>query len=102
MPTSQNFTAYTNNVNSYLPAVLKENKSGWIIEYYAAHPQTEALVRKKIKLNRIVSRYKKTSDARKHIASMIVKINNQLMTIIVYESKTESILYLFKFFLCNV
>ena len=78
MPTSQNFTAYTNNVNSYLPAVLKENKSGWIIEYYAAHPQTEALVRKKIKLNRIVSRYKKTSDARKHIASMIVKINSQL------------------------
>ena len=70
MPTSQNFTAYTNNVNSYLPAVLKENKSGWIIEYYAAHPQTEALVRKKIKLNRIVSRYKKTSDARKHIASI--------------------------------
>ena len=34
-----------NNVNPYLPAILKENKSGWIIEYYVTHPQTELLTR---------------------------------------------------------
>jgi len=67
-----------NNVNSYLPAILKENKSGWVIEYYVVHPQTEVLTRKQIRLSRIVSRYKKLSDARKHIATMIIKINNQL------------------------
>ena len=67
-----------NNVNSYLPAILKENKSGWIIEYYVTHPQTKILTRKQIRLSRIIARYKKLSDARKHIATMIIKINNQL------------------------
>ena len=67
-----------NNVNSYLPAILKENKSGWVIEYYVIHPQTEVLTRKQIRLSRIVSRYKKISDARKHISTMMIKINNQL------------------------
>jgi len=76
MPIHQNFTRA--NINNYLPAVLKENKSGWIIEYYAAHPQTELLTRKQIRLSRIVARHKKISDARKHIASMIAKINRQL------------------------
>jgi len=66
------------NINSYLPAVLKENKSGWIIEYYISHPQTEVLIRKKIKLNRIISRYAKISDMRKHITGMINNINQKL------------------------
>jgi hypothetical protein len=71
-------TSGRNNVNTYLPAILKKNKSGWIIEYYAIHPQTELLTRKQVRLARIISRYSKTSDARKHITTMINKINNQL------------------------
>ena len=79
MSIHQQSTDRNNNVNSYLPAILKENKSGWIIEYYVTHPQTKILTRKQIRLSRIVARYKKPSDARKHIASMIIKINNQLV-----------------------
>jgi len=66
------------NVNSYLPAVLKENKSGWIVEYYVVNPQTELLARKKIKLNRVVSRYNRVSDARKHITGIINNVNQKL------------------------
>ena len=69
---------YRHNVNSYLPAVLKENKSGWIIEYYVVNPQTELLARKKIKLNRVVSRYNKITDARKHITGIISTVNQKL------------------------
>ena len=67
-----------NDINRYLPAILKENLSGWIIEFYVIHPQTELLTRKQIKLTRIVSRYKKKGDARLHISGMITNINKKL------------------------
>jgi len=28
----------------YLPAIVKENKSGWLIEYYIEHPVEHSLV----------------------------------------------------------
>lgn len=65
-------------INAYLPAVLKENKSGWIIEYYATHPITLILTRKQIRLQRIVSRYKSVKEARMHVYRMIVVINAKL------------------------
>lgn len=65
-------------MNGYLPAMLKENPSGWLIEYYVAHPQTGKLTRKKIKLTRIVSRYTRKSDARRHAAGMVALINERL------------------------
>jgi len=37
---------------NYLPAILKTNKSGWIIEYYVENPLTQMLARKKIKLTK--------------------------------------------------
>ena len=42
---------------NYLPAILKTNQSGWIIEYYVENPQTQMLARKKIKLQRLLCRY---------------------------------------------
>ena len=78
MPTHQIFTNTASSINGYLPAVLKEYKSRWEIEYYVVHPQTKLLTRKQIKLNRIVSRYTRKTDARKHIAEMIIAINAKL------------------------
>lgn len=40
---------------NYLPAMLKTNKSGWLIEYYVENPQTQELSRKRIKLQRLLS-----------------------------------------------
>ena len=79
MSVPQNFTNQTNNaINSYLPAVLKENKSGWIIEYYAEHPTTHILARKQIKLQRIIGRYTCKKDARLHVQRMIFVLNTKL------------------------
>lgn len=64
--------------NNYLPAVLKENKSGWIIEYYIENPQTNTLARKQIRLKTLLKRYKSAKDARVHIARMIQNINTKL------------------------
>lgn len=79
MSTTQNFPEYNNTLAKYLPAVLKENKSGWIIEYYCEHPTTKKLTRKQIKLSRIVSRYKSVKDARAHCARMVQVLNAKLV-----------------------
>ena len=34
--------------SNYLPAILREYKSGWIIEYYSKNPLTKKLERKKL------------------------------------------------------
>lgn len=68
----------TTCINKFLPAVLKENKSGWIIEYYCEHPVSHILTRKQIKLQRIVTRYKSVKDARAHISRMVIVLNSKL------------------------
>ena len=68
------------SATNYLPAVLKENKSGWIIEYYVENPATQVLTRKKIKLERLIQRYKTKGELKKHINSIIVALNLKLST----------------------
>lgn len=63
---------------NYLPAILKEYKSRWIIEYYVEHPLTKKMVRKVIRVNHIVSRYPNKSKARIHIHKMVTAINIKL------------------------
>src|SRR5574344_1874770 len=65
---------------NYLPATLKTNKSGWLIEYYVENPQTQELVRKRIKLQRLLSRYSSKTEAKKHINNIIVARNMKLST----------------------
>jgi site-specific recombinase XerD len=65
---------------NYLPATLKTNQSGWIIEYYVENPQTQLLARKKIKLQRLLCRYPSKTEARKHINNIIVALNMKLST----------------------
>jgi hypothetical protein len=65
---------------NYLPAVLKTNQSGWIIEYYVENPQTQILARKMIRLQRLLKRYPSKMEARKHINNIIVALNMKLST----------------------
>ena len=65
---------------NYLPAILKTNQSGWIIEYYVENPQTQMLARKKIKLQRLLCRYPSKTEARRHINNIIVALNMKLST----------------------
>lgn len=74
---SINQNPYT-QTNTYLPAVLKENKSGWIVEYYVIHPQSKELMRKKIKLTRIITRYSRLRDARAHAQQIVMSLNQKL------------------------
>jgi len=71
-------TAYS--AANYLPATLKTNKSGWIIEYYVENPQTQLLARKMIRLQRLLNRYPSKMDAKKHINNIIVALNMKLST----------------------
>lgn len=62
----------------YMPAVLKEATNNWYIEYYCENPQTRELKRFRTRMNKIVKRHKKKSDARKCCLDIVAKINNQL------------------------
>ncbi|MDR0829581.1 MAG: tyrosine-type recombinase/integrase [Prevotellaceae bacterium] len=64
--------------NRYLPANLHENKSGWIIEYFAFHPQKQVLQRKQIRLKRIQQRYTRKIDAKRHALEICETINQKL------------------------
>ena len=66
--------------SNYLPAMLQEYKSGWVIEFYAENPITKKMERKKIKLTRLVSRYKSVKDARLHANKMVMALNIRLST----------------------
>jgi site-specific recombinase XerD len=65
---------------NYLPATLKTNKSGWLIEYYVENPQTQSLQRKKIRLERLMCRYSSKSEAKRHINNIIIALNMKLST----------------------
>ena len=57
-------TAYS--AANYLPATLKTNKSGWIIEYYVENPQTQILAKGRkteVMSNRTYNNYAKTGSA---------------------------------------
>jgi hypothetical protein len=65
-------------ITDFLPAVLKQNKSGWLIKYYAKNPHTSTLYRKQIKLGRLVTRYATKREAKAHIGKIIVNLNAKL------------------------
>ena len=62
----------------YLPAVLHEYKSGWLIEYYVEHPINHKMVRKTQKVNRLLSRYSSKIKARAHINKIVHNLNLKL------------------------
>jgi len=66
--------------SNFLPAMLREYKSGWIVEYYAENPLTKKMERKKLKLTKLVSRYKSKKDARLHANKIVMALNIRLST----------------------
>ncbi len=72
-------TPPTKNVSrQYIPACLKHTAAGWLIEYYALHPQRETLERRQIKLNRERKRFTRYIDFKLYANSIVCNINNRL------------------------
>jgi len=63
---------------NYLPAKLKKNKSGWIVEYYVENPITGDTVRIRQRVQSIAKRYKTKREAEVHIDKIIFDINCKL------------------------
>lgn len=78
----QNGTSARDSIRDceYYPAQLKEYASGkdWRIEYYIQSPIDGKMYRKEIRVTRILKRYTKKAEARRHINEMILSINNKL------------------------
>lgn len=75
MPTSQVPNLQT---RQHVPAMLKHNGIGWFIEYYSQNPQTEEMVRFRLKLNRERKRYARVADFRQYAATVANEINIKL------------------------
>ena len=66
-------------VFSYLPAQLKKNKSGWLIEYWCEDPATNEMRRCRLRVAKICKRYSTQREAIVHIAKIVNHINIKLM-----------------------
>jgi len=71
------FNQETLNFN-YLPAKLKKNKSGWLVEYYVENPITCDTIRIRKRVQNIAKRYKTKREAEIHIDKIIFDINCKL------------------------
>ena len=64
--------------SNYYPAVLREHKSGWMIEYYVRNPyimsdsSKEEYIRKTQKVNHLIQRYGNKSAVRRHVNKMVM------------------------------
>lgn len=74
MSQTQNFLP----VFGFVPAVLKKYKSGWVVVYWVTNPASGRLTKKCIKVNGIVRRFAKKSEAVSYINVMIDKLNRNL------------------------
>ena len=64
---------------TYYPAMVQRIASvGWVIEYYVLNPQTNKMVRKRIKLNRLRKHCLNAGDFRARANEMAVHINARL------------------------
>ena len=67
------------HVLGYVPAQLKKNKSlGEFIEYFVLCQATGKMVRQRMLVNKLKSRFSSRSDFRAHISEVIVTINAKL------------------------
>jgi site-specific recombinase XerD len=62
----------------YLPATLKELRSGWVIEYYATDPRDMKLRRMRAKVSHVLKRYTRKVDARRYLLETVANINDKL------------------------
>ena len=61
----------------YYPAILKEYKYGWRIEYYVRHPIHKTMEQKQVKVQSYVSRLGKR-EAKLYVREIVMKLNIKL------------------------
>lgn len=71
-------TTPAHTITPYIPAVLRKNSHGHIIEYYFFDHLSGGYVRRTIKLNRIRKRFTSTKDFKEYATSIICKLNVKL------------------------
>lgn len=62
----------------YVPAILRHNATGWLIEYYVRHPKTQLLTRQRVKLNLLRKRYATNTLFRIAATDMVNTLNIKL------------------------
>ena len=71
-------TTPAHTITPYIPAVLRKNSHGYIIEYYFFNHLSGDYVRRTIKLNRIRKRFTSVKDFKDYATSIICKLNVKL------------------------
>lgn len=69
---------YTHTITPYIPAVLRKNSHGYVIEYYYFNHLSGEYCRRTIKLNRIRKRFVSVRDFKEYANSVICKLNVKL------------------------
>lgn len=69
---------YAHTITPYIPAVLRKNSHGYIIEYYFYNNVSCGYTRRTIKLNRIRKRYVTLHEFKEYANGVICKLNVKL------------------------
>jgi len=69
---------YAHTITPYIPAVLRKNSHGYVIEYYYYNHLSGEYHRRTIKMNRIRKRYASVRDFKEYANSVICKLNVKL------------------------
>ncbi|MDL2312216.1 tyrosine-type recombinase/integrase [Bacteroidales bacterium OttesenSCG-928-B11] len=69
---------FADDVQPYLPATLKQWKSGWTLVYYIENPETGIMERRRQRVDYIRNHFKSDKGAVHHVSKMIKGINKQL------------------------
>ncbi len=80
MPKGQqkNYEQNSAEYHQYLPAVLRHNCDGWVVEYYVYNPAREKMERKRMLLNILRKRYRSISEFKVAANQIICTINAKL------------------------
>jgi len=70
--------SYTTTLVQHIPADLKENPSGWYIEYYCFNPFTEKMERIRYKVNKYRRQLQSDKIARREIRKLVLDLNIKL------------------------
>ena len=73
--TTTNIRAYTSR---YLPAVLRKDATGWLVEYYVRNPDIDQMERRRLKLNKLRKRYKTIAEFKVAANDIVATVNAKL------------------------
>ena len=77
MPTDKHLSA--SKIQTFLPAVVRQSKSmGIFLEYYVLNPETDAMERKRMRLQKVVKKYKKTHEQMMAARNICEEVNRKL------------------------